>query len=142
VPAAGFHGGGSSEFSRKCDSGLSLGSGLAWEQEGDVRNTSTGLRRSVGDRGRQATARHGRIAPASHRARGKAGGRGNSGWRGSSPQCEASGVLAQRRGAAERRRGERHKYGGNGSGGMTWVLRVSAKVAPVTLGKELGHGGA
>jgi hypothetical protein len=54
VPAAGFHGGGASslEFSCKRDSGLGLGSGLAWEQKGDVRNASTRLRWSAGDRGR------------------------------------------------------------------------------------------
>jgi hypothetical protein len=37
---------------RKCDSGLGLGSGLAWEQESNERNASTGLRHSTGDRGK------------------------------------------------------------------------------------------
>jgi hypothetical protein len=86
------------------------------------------------------TASRGRIAPASNRAHGKAGERGKSGWRLSSPQREASRMLARWWGAAERQRGERLKYGGNGGGGRAQVLRVSAKAAAAGWGKELGHG--
>jgi hypothetical protein len=48
---------------------------------------------------------------------GKAGERGRSGGRASSPQRQAPGVLAQWRGAAERRRGKRLKHGNGGGGG-------------------------
>jgi hypothetical protein len=62
-----------------------------------------GIRRSTGDWGRRATARHGGGAPASNRAHGKAENRGEKGRRGSSPQGGALVVACGGSGTARRR---------------------------------------
>jgi hypothetical protein len=64
------------------------------------------LRVRVGESGAvegRTVAAPGRGAPAWNRVRGKAGGRGKSGWRESSPQCGASGALPRRQEAVARR---------------------------------------
>jgi hypothetical protein len=64
---------------RKRNSSRGFNLGLAWEKESEEGNASTGLRRSAGGWGRQATARCGGEAPASNRARGRTGNIGEEG---------------------------------------------------------------
>jgi hypothetical protein len=69
---------------------------------------------------------------------GKAGKRGTSGRRASSPQHEVLECLLD---SGERRCGERPKNDSNGSGERARVLRVSRAGGGCCLGKKLGHGG-
>jgi hypothetical protein len=58
---------------RKCAQGLGFERGLHWEQEGDARDATTGLRRSVCNRGRHTTAVCGTAATTRSRGHEKAG---------------------------------------------------------------------
>jgi hypothetical protein len=79
----------------------------------------THLKARVGEAGageRCTAEAHGHGAPTKNRACGKAEKRGRRSRQGSSPQHGASGALAQRCGAVERRRVGQPKRGDNGGG--------------------------
>jgi hypothetical protein len=73
---------------RKRDSGRGFNSGLVWEKESEEGNASTGLRRGAGGQGRRTTARCGGETPASNRARGNTGNRGERAGEDPHPKAE------------------------------------------------------
>jgi hypothetical protein len=103
--------------------------GLHRKTAGATGNSSKGL----GWRGGGRRGAHDRGAPAWNRAHGKAGERGRSGWRESSPQHGASGALAQWRGW---RHVARPKRSGNGGGFVRWEPAAASSAEPRARGRR------
>jgi hypothetical protein len=102
-------------------------------------NTSRGLRRGTGGRGRQTTVRRGTAASASNLHSGKAAKKGKRGRGGSSPQGEALMVACGNRRAVRRQRRKRPRSGGEG-GSVARVAKQKGVAAGLPGPRARGGG--
>jgi hypothetical protein len=141
APAVGWCGGGRRRFvgvMHKCVPGLGFKRGLHWEVAGGMGNLSRCFGGGGSGWSGGAVARGGSGTSVTNSEHGKARERERSGGRVSSPQCEAPGALAQRRGAAVRQAAEARQWRAADELGA----RVSRAGGGCGLGEKLGHGRA